>query len=300
MPTNQSLSKIPAFWPNRAFSQTQKIAGLDWHYQMSRHDNPLAKTILLLHGTGSSAHTWADIFPLLARDYTVVAPDMPGHGFTQGAKKGNLHFSEIAKNLYQLLNAISVTDPDAVIGHSAGADCALALCALEAKTPAVIIGLNPAFINPLNTYNLFLGPMLNPMATSGIMAGFLANSLPMTRMVDQLLDSTNSKLTETQRKPYRLLFREQSHIYGALNYMTSWNIEELLQKSQSIQCAFTFLVAAQDPWIPQANLLPVIHQYFPNAVIRIEEGGHLFHETNLVRTMQILHEALAALDLIKT
>jgi magnesium chelatase accessory protein len=293
---NYDLSRVPLNWPNRQFSQTHHLSGIDWHCQISVHHSPNAKTVLLIHGTGSSAHTWREIFPLLAKNYTVIAPDLPGHGFTLGAKKHHLHFDEIAKHLQSLLIHMEISELDAIIGHSAGADCGLALSLIEHKDPTVIIGLNPAFVNPLSAYNMFLGPMMNPMATSGFMAGLIANSLPMTGMVDQLLDSTNSILTETQREPYRHLYKDQSHIYGALNFMTSWNIEELLKKSRHIESSFTFLVAAQDPWVPQVTLLPVIHQYFPKAVIRIEEGGHLFHELNPKRTMKIIEQAIAPLE----
>jgi magnesium chelatase accessory protein len=289
------LSRVPKSWPNRQFSETLKIEGIDWHYQISRHANPLAKTIVLIHGTGSSAHSWTNIFPLLAKDFTVIAPDLPGHGFTIGAKKADLHINKIAIRLHQFFETLSVHHLDVLIGHSAGADCAIALSLLYEKSPNSIIGFNPALVNPLSMYNTFLGPLMNPFATSGFMASFIAASLPLTGMVDQLLDSTNSILTEKQREPYRILFKEQSHIYGALNFMTASNVDELLQRSSSITSAFTFLVAAQDPWVPENTLLPVIHRYFPNAKIYIEEGGHLFHEINPKRAMKIIHEALMAL-----
>jgi magnesium chelatase accessory protein len=272
------------------------VANLQWHVQISRHTNPDAKTILLIHGTGSSAHTWANIFPILAKNFTVIAPDLPGHGFTVGAKKSELHLDEIALSLHQLLQTLEIHHIDAMIGHSAGADCALALTLLYKDEPCAIIGLNPALVNPLSMYNAFLGPMMNPFATSGFMASLIASSLPMTGMVDQLLDSTNSNLTQAQREPYRILFGEQSHIYGALNFMTASNIEELLKKSLKIASKFTFLVAAQDPWIPEITLLPVIHLYFPQAKIYIEEGGHLFHEVNPQRTMKIINQALLVLN----
>src|SRR5260370_39666852 len=34
--------------------------------------------IVLIHGLGSSAETWAALIPLLSREYLVYAPDMPG------------------------------------------------------------------------------------------------------------------------------------------------------------------------------------------------------------------------------
>ncbi len=41
-----------------------------------------APTILLLHGFPTSSHMFRDLIPALADRYHVVAPDLPGFGFS--------------------------------------------------------------------------------------------------------------------------------------------------------------------------------------------------------------------------
>ena len=65
-------------WPNRQTSRFVDAGGLRWHVQCAG-EGPVA---LLLHGTGASTHSWRGVLPLLAEHYTVVAPDLPGHGFS--------------------------------------------------------------------------------------------------------------------------------------------------------------------------------------------------------------------------
>jgi pimeloyl-ACP methyl ester carboxylesterase len=36
--------------------------------------------LLLIHGIGDSSDTWRELIPQLARDFTVIAPDLLGHG----------------------------------------------------------------------------------------------------------------------------------------------------------------------------------------------------------------------------
>ncbi|MDI1487658.1 MAG: hypothetical protein OHK93_006929 [Ramalina farinacea] len=43
---------------------------------------PSAPAILLLHGFPSSSHQFRNLIPLLARTHRVIAPDLPGYGFT--------------------------------------------------------------------------------------------------------------------------------------------------------------------------------------------------------------------------
>src|SRR5215469_1176758 len=41
-----------------------------------------ARAMLLLHGFPSSSHMFRNLIPKLANDYHVVAPDLPGFGFS--------------------------------------------------------------------------------------------------------------------------------------------------------------------------------------------------------------------------
>ena len=44
--------------------------------------NPANPTLLLLHGFASSSFQFRDLIPLLAHKFPIVAPDLPGFGFT--------------------------------------------------------------------------------------------------------------------------------------------------------------------------------------------------------------------------
>jgi len=55
--------------------------------------SPDAPVILLLHGFPSSSHMYRDLIPLLATRYRVIAPDLPGFGFTEVPAERNYHYS---------------------------------------------------------------------------------------------------------------------------------------------------------------------------------------------------------------
>lgn len=69
---------LPENWPHRDCSQFIEAAGLSWHVQRMGE----GPALLLLHGTAAATHSWAGLMPLLARRFTVIAIDLPGHGFT--------------------------------------------------------------------------------------------------------------------------------------------------------------------------------------------------------------------------
>jgi pimeloyl-ACP methyl ester carboxylesterase len=79
--------------------------------------------VVLVHGiTGSSAQ-WAPVIPLLAERFTVIAPDMLGHG--ESAKpRGDYSLGAYATGIRDLL--IALDHPKAtVVGHSLGGGVAM-------------------------------------------------------------------------------------------------------------------------------------------------------------------------------
>jgi pimeloyl-ACP methyl ester carboxylesterase len=79
--------------------------------------------VLLIHGiTGSSAH-WESIMPLLAERFTVIAPDLLGHG--ESAKpRGDYSLGAYASGARDLLIALDHRRAT-VVGHSLGGGIAM-------------------------------------------------------------------------------------------------------------------------------------------------------------------------------
>ena len=102
-----------ADWPNRTASRFVASSGLTWHVQeMGAADAPV---LLLLHGTGAATHSWAGLAPLLAARFRVVAPDLPGHGFTGTPPGHGLSLPAMARRTGALLEAIGAR-PSEVAG----------------------------------------------------------------------------------------------------------------------------------------------------------------------------------------
>lgn len=79
--------------------------------------------LLLLHGIGDNSETWAPVFSELARDFTVIAPDLLGHG---GSDKPRADYSigAFANGMRDLISVLGV-DRVTVLGHSLGAGVAM-------------------------------------------------------------------------------------------------------------------------------------------------------------------------------
>lgn len=81
--------------------------------------------LLLVHGMAGSSATWRQVMPTLAERYTVVAPDLLGHG--ESAKpKGDYSLGAHASLLRDLLNALG-HESATCIGQSLGGGIVLQL-----------------------------------------------------------------------------------------------------------------------------------------------------------------------------
>lgn len=72
--------------------------------------NPSAPTILLLHGFPTSSHMYRNLIPLLADKYHVIAPDLPGFGFSDAPDrtKYKYTFENIANTMDRFTEVVGL------------------------------------------------------------------------------------------------------------------------------------------------------------------------------------------------
>ncbi|MET0796008.1 MAG: alpha/beta fold hydrolase, partial [Rhodococcus sp. (in: high G+C Gram-positive bacteria)] len=72
-PRNRQLRPVPDEEPRMMF---RTIHGYRRAFRIAGE----GPAVLLLHGIGDNSSTWTEIIPHLAKKYTVIAPDLLGHG----------------------------------------------------------------------------------------------------------------------------------------------------------------------------------------------------------------------------
>jgi len=71
--------------------RTASMDGLKMFYREA--GDPKAPTVLLLHGFPTSSHMYRELIPALADRYHVVAPDLPGFGFSDAPDRSSFKYS---------------------------------------------------------------------------------------------------------------------------------------------------------------------------------------------------------------
>ncbi len=79
--------------------------------------------LLLVHGMAGSFENWRAVMAPLAREHTVIAPDLPGHGGSVGGA-GDYSLGALAAGLRDLLIALG-HERATLVGHSLGGGIAM-------------------------------------------------------------------------------------------------------------------------------------------------------------------------------
>ncbi len=79
--------------------------------------------LLLIHGMAGTRENWRAVIEALARDHTVVAPDLPGHG-TSAPGSGDYSLGALATGLRDLLITLG-RERATLVGHSLGGGIAM-------------------------------------------------------------------------------------------------------------------------------------------------------------------------------
>jgi pimeloyl-ACP methyl ester carboxylesterase len=102
-----------------------------------------APNILLLHGFPTSSHMFRNLIPLLADRYHVVAPDLPGFGFSDAPDRTRFRytFENLAKTMDSFTQAIGL-DRYAIYVFDYGAPVGLRLALAHPERITAIISQN--------------------------------------------------------------------------------------------------------------------------------------------------------------
>ena len=280
-------------WPNRDASRFVRAAGLLWHVQVMG----TGPVLLLLHGTGAATHSWRALAPLLARQFTVVAPDLPGHGFTEAPATARLSLPGMAKSLLGLLRALNVT-PALAAGHSAGA-AILARMTLDSQiAPRGLVGLNGAFLPLEGVPGQLFSPIAKLLVGLPLLPQLFAWRARSDAVVRDMLEGTGSHIDAQGVALYGRVVRNPAHAAAALGMMAQWDLRPLLRDLGCLPVPLLLIVGANDRAVPPAQAARVRDTVPGATVVSMPGLGHLAHEERPEDTAAIIGDFARRLGLL--
>lgn len=229
----------PEDWPLRAASRAVASAPHRWHVQVTGTGDD----VLLLHGAGASAHTWHRVMARLEDRHRLIAPDLPGHGFTQ-SPRGRSALPQVARDTVKLMETMGAA-PRIVIGHSAGGAVALEIARqglLDLDRIVVVNGALEDFRGPAGV----VFPVMARMMAMNPLTGLFLSRSSSEAQVRSIIGATGSHLDAQALSLYARLIARRSHVDGTLSMMAQWSLRELGAALPGITVPTLFLHGERD------------------------------------------------------
>ena len=260
-------------WPNREASRFVEAGGLCWHVQEVGSGPPL----LLLHGTGSSTHSWRGLIPLLRTHVRLIAIDLPGHGFTQRPPERLFTLPGMAGGVSDLLQKLAIS-PAMILGHSAGAAVMLRMALDGRIAPKALVSVNGALRPYGGDAARWLSPVAKLLFFNRYMPRLFAWQAGNQAAVERLIRNTGSTIDAEGIDQYRILVANPGHVAAALGMMASWDLQSLARDLGKVKVPVLLIAGQNDKAIKSEDIFH-LRKTMSHAKTEVMPGlGHLAHE----------------------
>ncbi|RZL36410.1 MAG: alpha/beta fold hydrolase [Rubrivivax sp.] len=268
---------------------TVNAAGLRWRVQRAGRPAGEAPGLLLLHGTGSSLQSWAGCLPGLAEHFSLLVPDLPGHGGSEGFADRQATLPRMAAAVGGLL-AVLGWQPTLVAGHSAGAAVMVQLCLDGHAQPRGLLSINGA-LQPLPGLLGAVAPAVARLASrSAWLPGWVARHASQPRALGHLIASTGSRIEGVGVEHYRELLRQPEHLRGVLDMLAAWRLDELQARLHELTVPLWLAAGLADRTVAPVQAVELARRLRGASFHALPGLGHLAHEEAPERVKALLLE----------
>lgn len=272
-------------WPHAEASRFHQAGGLRWHVQQMGQ----GPVILLIHGTGASTHSWRTLAPRLAERFTVIALDLPGHGFTQSPPRDQLSLPAMAASVASVVDSLSL-QPVTVVGHSAGAAILIRCCLDGTIAPHAVISLNGALLPFRGAAGLLFPPLARLLFLNPLTPWMVTRSASNRERVVRLIRGTGSELDETGIDLYTRLFTSSAHVTAALGMMANWDLHRFARELPALTQPLLLVAGENDQAVAPTDAERVCRIVSDARLERLPGLGHLAHEENASTVAEVIFE----------
>ncbi|MGB3773255.1 MAG: alpha/beta hydrolase [Rhodococcus sp. (in: high G+C Gram-positive bacteria)] len=254
--------------------------------------------VLLIHGIGDSSETWTDVLPHLASKYTVIAPDLLGHGLSD-KPRADYSVAAYANGIRDLLVTLGI-ESVSVVGHSLGGGVAMQF---GYQFPEMVERL---VLVSAGGVTKDVHPALRLMATPVVNEAFKLLRLPGAMSLLGLAGSVIDKLDGTPFHPGAIvhdtpdLFRVLNNLLDSTAYdaylrtlraVVDWRGQVVTMLDR---CYLTENLPVQLIWGDEDTVIPVGHAHLAHAAMPgsrmdvFHGAGHFPYRDDPMRFLDVL------------
>ncbi len=264
---DKNIEKLKEIYTDEE-SKFVQIQGMDVHYKIEGEGMPL----LLLHGTGSSLHTWDDWAAIMDDSFKIVRLDLPAYGLTGPRPDRDYRISGYISFLSEFVKSINL-DSFHIAGNSFGGELAFIYAAQHPNKVGKLVLLDPAGIERNDSVE---PPMIFKLAQNPFMSLILKKVTPVYFVKNNILEvfSNDAMVTDVMVKRYHDMATRKGNREAFVDRINS--PFEPTQKYLSLLEEPTLIMWGEDDeWIPFEDAA-IMDLLIPNSrVVSYPNVGHI-------------------------
>jgi pimeloyl-ACP methyl ester carboxylesterase len=248
-------------------SQFIEVMDMDVHYRINGQG---PTTLLLVHGTAASLHTWEDWTKELEKEFQVISLDIPAYGLTGPHPERSYKVDDYVNFLAAFAKQLEL-DSFSLAGNSLGGLIAWNYAATHPDQVKNLILVDPSGMSKKDPSSLAFRLAKNSFS-SKFLRYVTPKSLFEKSLKEVYFDESKLKPAVLNRY-YELGLRTGNRQAFIDRANTKQNID--LSRLQSIQSPTLIMWGKEDAWIPVAHAAQ-FQTGIPNAKVLIyENAGHI-------------------------
>jgi pimeloyl-ACP methyl ester carboxylesterase len=268
-------------------------------YAMGGRELGEAPVVLLLHGLACDRHTWDPVWERLAERYTLIAPDLLGHGESD-KPRGDYSVGGYANGMRDLLTVLGV-DRVTVVGHSFGGGVAMQFAYQFPERTERLFLVDPGGLGPEVT------PLIRLLALPGYdlvlraltMPGILDLNVGVLRLLRTLVPVKETRdlgevarIVESFRDPRQ---RRAVHQLVTNAIDLRGQIVSMRDRAYLTQAMPLGVVWGADDRVIPASHVEVVAALAPAARIEVlPDAGHFPHKDHPRRFVSLFDDFMAS------
>ena len=235
-------------------------------------------TLVLVHGLLGYSFSWRSAIPILARNWEVFAPDMPGAGFSECRPDLDCRLRAGAQRLVAFLDGVGVASCG-LVGSSYGGATTILLAGLAPHKVRSLILVSPA--NPWSKNGRKrLAALRNPVVAS-LFPRIARSARPLHSYFVKRMWGDASRITQDTLDGYSRPLIRPGVFEHSVKIVSNWKADmaELQKILPTLANIPTLLVWGDRDQVVDPGSAELMKQHLPNGQIAMIPGaGHLPYE----------------------
>jgi pimeloyl-ACP methyl ester carboxylesterase len=230
-------------------------------------------TLVLIHGTSASLHTWEPLIERLGDRYRLISLDLPGHGLT-GANEGRDYSQQAMVNsIWTVLDHLDIQSAT-MVGNSLGGALAWASALDRPERVKALILLAPSGAPQVTDSESNIGfKILRTSLGQGLMKKITPRSIIKASLLQTV--AVPEIVTEQMVDRYWELLRMQGNRQAMIDLANTARDKDAWVKLSSIKAPALVIWGERDGVLPVTMIVTFDKQLENAKVVMLEDIGHL-------------------------